>query len=89
MPAQRRVGEMLRFPDDNTPAGRAKLLADLRKSQQALETQSNEAAAGITEMVQKDQKQFQTQINTRIKALTDGLSPVMPTITAPGKLVLL
>jgi hypothetical protein len=85
MPAQRTVGTMLQLPDDPSPAGREKLLADLRKRQGDLEKQANDAASGITDLVQRDQKQFQRQIDQRVDSLTRGLSPVLPEITQPGE----
>jgi methanogenic corrinoid protein MtbC1 len=85
MPAQRSVVQMLQFPDDNTPEGRKRLMVQLRQNQSELEKQAKTATSEIVKLVQKDQKQFVNQIMARAQALTQGLEPLISSITQPSK----
>ncbi|KAF8145208.1 hypothetical protein K438DRAFT_2028860 [Mycena galopus ATCC 62051] len=83
LPAQRTVGTMLKFPAADTPAAKEKLISDLQKAQTELATSTQTASAGIVALVQKDQKSFEDQMNTRVKTIQNTLKEIMPAVVAP------
>ncbi|KAF7333132.1 hypothetical protein MVEN_02378700 [Mycena venus] len=82
LPAQRKVGGMMKFAKSNSEAAKDALIQELKKSQDDLAASTRKASAQIVKLVQGDQKTFEDQINTRVKKILKVLKPSIPTVTA-------
>ncbi|KAJ7359545.1 hypothetical protein DFH08DRAFT_412424 [Mycena albidolilacea] len=82
MPAQGRVGSMMKFADDNTTASKDALIAQLTKDQAALSKETQDASAGISQKVQEEQQTYQAAIDTRLQTL-DAAFAHLPALKEP------
>ncbi|KAF8145362.1 hypothetical protein K438DRAFT_1991885 [Mycena galopus ATCC 62051] len=83
LPAQRSVGHMLQFSASESAADKAALIKNLQTAQAALAKSTTLASTQISAKVAKDQKTFQSSIESRLTAIVQSVQVALPAVAEP------